>query len=74
MDVGHGSAIIIEKGGEAIIYDTGAAWGQSSIAKSVLEPVLRKRNLTLAGLILSMMTMTMPVAPSGWLPICLPAG
>ncbi len=53
FDVGHGLAVLIEKNGHAILYDTGAAWGNMSIAQLVVEPVLSKRGTTLDGIILS---------------------
>ncbi|OEE58140.1 DNA internalization-related competence protein ComEC/Rec2 [Enterovibrio norvegicus FF-162] len=53
LDVGHGLAVLIEKDGEAILYDTGAAWTSSSIAESVVYSVLQSRGSALVGLILS---------------------
>ncbi|WP_325892947.1 DNA internalization-related competence protein ComEC/Rec2 [Grimontia sp. NTOU-MAR1] len=53
LDVGHGLAVLVEKNGEAILYDTGAAWSSGSIAQSVIEPILSARNSKLAGLIIS---------------------
>ncbi|MBL4831028.1 MAG: DNA internalization-related competence protein ComEC/Rec2 [Aliivibrio sp.] len=54
LDVGHGLAVIIEKGGEAILYDTGSAWEGGSIAQRVVIPVLHHRGIEqLEGLILS---------------------
>ncbi|MEQ4923895.1 DNA internalization-related competence protein ComEC/Rec2 [Proteus hauseri] len=54
LDVGHGLAIIIEKEGEAIIYDTGMRWKSGgSIAKSVIIPYLKNRKITPSTLIIS---------------------
>ncbi len=53
LDVGHGLAVLIEQNGQAVLYDTGASWGSSSIAKSVIEPVLTKLNLSLTGVMIS---------------------
>ncbi|CZF78493.1 ComEC family competence protein [Grimontia celer] len=53
LDVGHGLAVLVEKNGEAILYDTGAAWSSGSIAQSVIEPIISSRNSKLTGLILS---------------------
>ncbi|MBG2875254.1 DNA internalization-related competence protein ComEC/Rec2 [Proteus alimentorum] len=54
LDVGHGLAIIIEKEGEAIIYDTGIRWKSGgSIAKSVIIPYLRNHRLKPVALIIS---------------------
>ncbi len=40
LDVGHGLAIVIKQGREAIVYDTGIAWQESSIAEQVITPFL----------------------------------
>ncbi|WP_028024078.1 DNA internalization-related competence protein ComEC/Rec2 [Enterovibrio calviensis] len=53
LDVGHGLAVLIEKDGEAVLYDTGGAWSSGSIAESVVSPILQSRGSSLAGLILS---------------------
>ncbi|MFB9936535.1 DNA internalization-related competence protein ComEC/Rec2 [Photobacterium aphoticum] len=54
LDVGHGLAIIISRGQQAVVYDTGDQWPMGSIASSVIEPVLKARGITqLDGLILS---------------------
>ncbi len=54
LDVGHGLAVIIEKQGEAILYDTGSAWEDGSMAQSVVIPVLRHRGIEqLEGVIIS---------------------
>nr|WP_235365506.1 DNA internalization-related competence protein ComEC/Rec2 [Proteus terrae] len=54
LDVGHGLAVILEKEGEAIIYDTGMRWKNGgSIAKNVIIPYLRHHRLTPVALIIS---------------------
>ncbi len=55
LDVGHGLAVLIESEGEALLYDTGASWGKSSIAQSVIQPVLDKLDLSLTGVMISHM-------------------
>ncbi|MDD1794765.1 DNA internalization-related competence protein ComEC/Rec2 [Enterovibrio sp. ZSDZ42] len=53
LDVGHGLAVLIEKEGEAVLYDTGGAWSSGSIVESVVSPILQSRGSRLVGLILS---------------------
>lgn len=54
LDVGHGLAIVIEKNGHAIVYDTGSSWPGGSYAQNVIEPILQQRGIRrLDGLILS---------------------
>lgn len=56
LDVGHGLAVVIDKNRRAIVYDTGLAWENGSMADAVILPLLRKRNIrSLDGLILSHM-------------------
>ncbi len=43
LDVGHGLAVIIEKGGKILLYDTGKAWQGGSIAEQVITPILQRR-------------------------------
>lgn len=43
LDVGHGLAVLIEKEGEVLLYDTGKAWDKGSIAQQVVSPVLHRR-------------------------------
>lgn len=45
LDVGHGLAMVIERGGKALLYDTGNAWPGGDAAKSVIIPWLTWRNL-----------------------------
>ncbi|MDD1782855.1 DNA internalization-related competence protein ComEC/Rec2 [Enterovibrio sp. ZSDZ35] len=53
LDVGHGLSVLIEKQGQAVVYDTGAAWQSGNMAQLVLDPVMQKRGVSLAGLIVS---------------------
>ncbi|NVC63675.1 DNA internalization-related competence protein ComEC/Rec2 [Vibrio sp. 05-20-BW147] len=54
LDVGHGLSVLIEKQGKAIVYDTGKAWQEGSIAEQVIEPILVKRGIhALDGMIIS---------------------
>jgi competence protein ComEC len=41
LDVGHGLALLVEKNGQHLLYDTGNKWPGGSIAESVIEPVLK---------------------------------
>ncbi|MGR5235397.1 DNA internalization-related competence protein ComEC/Rec2 [Vibrio alfacsensis] len=43
LDVGHGLAVLIEKDGEVMLYDTGKSWGTGSIAEQVITPILHRR-------------------------------
>lgn len=42
MDIGHGLAVVIRQEQRVLLYDTGAAWNDSSIAEQVLTPYLVK--------------------------------
>ncbi len=53
LDIGHGLAVLIERNGESILYDTGGAWRSGSMAQSVVDPILKQRGSELVGLILS---------------------
>ena len=54
LDVGHGLAVLIEKNGKAILYDTGMGWEGGSYANSVIHPVLKNRGIKyLDGFVLS---------------------
>ncbi|MDC9603445.1 ComEC family protein [Xenorhabdus griffiniae] len=53
LDVGHGLAVVIDKGGEAIVFDTGNRWETGSMAEKVIEPYLRWHRLTPGQIILS---------------------
>lgn len=43
LDVGHGLAVVIEKDGKVLLYDTGKAWPNGSVAEQVITPVLHRR-------------------------------
>ncbi|MBE2894665.1 DNA internalization-related competence protein ComEC/Rec2 [Spirabiliibacterium falconis] len=45
MDVGQGLAIIIERQGKAILYDTGQGWEGGSMARLELIPYLTRRGV-----------------------------
>lgn len=53
LDVGHGLAIVISRGEQAVLYDTGGRWLQGSAAEQMVLPFIRRRGLTLEGIILS---------------------
>ncbi|WP_026027181.1 DNA internalization-related competence protein ComEC/Rec2 [Vibrio ordalii] len=54
LDVGHGLAVLIEKEGRYVLYDTGASWQGGDHIQATVAPVLNKRGATqLDGLILS---------------------
>lgn len=54
LDVGHGLAIVLIKGNEAIIYDTGDKWAQASVASQIISPFLVKRGVEkLEGIVIS---------------------
>ncbi|RLV59741.1 DNA internalization-related competence protein ComEC/Rec2 [Parashewanella curva] len=47
LDVGQGLAIVLEKQGKVLLYDTGAKYGQDfSYAKTVVIPFLESKGLT----------------------------
>lgn len=54
LDVGHGLAVIIEKGGRTLLYDLGNYWQGGSVVASTLLPILHQRsNPPVDGVILS---------------------
>ncbi|WP_237385259.1 ComEC family protein [Xenorhabdus sp. Sc-CR9] len=53
LDVGHGLAIVIDKGGKAIIFDTGNRWETGSMAEKVIVPYLQWHRLIPEQIILS---------------------
>ncbi|MBP1128942.1 competence protein ComEC [Serratia sp. PL17] len=53
LDVGHGLATVIEKNGQAIVYDTGPRWGAGSAAGRNILPFLNWRGLSVEQIILS---------------------
>lgn len=40
LDVGHGLAVVVQQGNSAMVYDTGAAWKNSSFAQQIVSPYL----------------------------------
>nr|WP_113867017.1 ComEC family protein [Brenneria salicis]NMN91398.1 competence protein ComEC [Brenneria salicis ATCC 15712 = DSM 30166]RBP61760.1 competence protein ComEC [Brenneria salicis ATCC 15712 = DSM 30166]RLM30491.1 ComEC family protein [Brenneria salicis ATCC 15712 = DSM 30166] len=53
LDVGHGLAIVIERNGKAVLYDTGSRWPGGDMATREILPYLRWRGLSLEKIILS---------------------
>ncbi|MEX0445997.1 ComEC family protein [Xenorhabdus sp. SGI246] len=53
LDVGHGLSVIIDKGGKAVLFDTGNRWETGSMAEKVIQPYLRWHRLTPEQIILS---------------------
>lgn len=53
LDVGHGLAMVIERNGKAILYDTGSAWAGGDSGKQTIIPWLRWHHLQPEGIILS---------------------
>ena len=45
LDVGHGLAIVISQGKEAVIYDTGNRWQQGDTGQRIIIPWLQQRQL-----------------------------
>lgn len=53
LDVGHGLAVLIERRGNAILYDTGNKWDGGDIATSEIIPYLYWHGLKLDGMVIS---------------------
>lgn len=53
LDVGQGLAMVIERHGKAILYDTGLAWPGGDSAQQLIVPWLRWHHLRPEGVILS---------------------
>ncbi|HHG8772261.1 TPA: ComEC family protein [Raoultella planticola] len=53
LDVGQGLALVIERQGAAILYDTGLAWPDGDSGRQIIIPWLRWHNLRPEGIILS---------------------
>jgi len=53
LDVGQGLAMVIERQGKAILYDTGLAWPGGDSAQRLIIPWLRWHHLRPEGIILS---------------------
>ncbi|MEH2920220.1 ComEC family protein [Samsonia erythrinae] len=53
LDVGHGLAVVIERHGKAVLYDTGNRWENADMATREILPYLRWRGLSVEKIILS---------------------
>ncbi|MEE3649571.1 MULTISPECIES: ComEC family protein [unclassified Brenneria] len=53
LDVGHGLAVVIERNGKAILYDTGNRWDGGDMATREILPYLRWRGLVMEKIIVS---------------------
>lgn len=53
IDVGHGLAIVITQGDEAVLYDAGPRWTQGDAGSRVILPWLQRKNSSLNTIILS---------------------
>ncbi|MCC3701125.1 ComEC family protein [Rouxiella badensis] len=53
LDVGHGLAVLIEKNGRGVLYDTGNRWETGSQAQMQILPYLQWRNIVLDQIIVS---------------------
>ncbi|QCR10330.1 ComEC family protein [Brenneria rubrifaciens] len=53
LDVGHGLAVVIERDGKAVLYDTGNRWEGGDMAGREILPYLRWRGLSVEKIILS---------------------
>ncbi|QLR42533.1 ComEC family protein [Enterobacter sp. RHBSTW-00994] len=53
LDVGQGLAMVVERQGKAILYDTGLAWPGGDSAQQLIIPWLRWHHLTPEGVVLS---------------------
>lgn len=53
LDIGHGLAVVIERQGHAILFDTGDRWSGGDSGQSVIIPWLRAQGLTVDMIIIS---------------------
>lgn len=53
LDVGQGLAMVIERQGAALLYDTGLAWPEGDSGEQIIIPWLRWHHLHLEGVVLS---------------------
>ncbi|WP_350338133.1 ComEC family protein [Symbiopectobacterium purcellii] len=53
LDVGHGLAIVIEREGQTVLFDTGSQWSGGDMAQYEILPYLRWRGITPEAVILS---------------------
>ncbi|RMN19660.1 hypothetical protein ALQ63_03628 [Serratia plymuthica] len=53
LDVGHGLAVVIERNGKGILFDTGDRWATGSAAERHILPMLNWRGIDLEQIIIS---------------------
>ncbi|WP_261137619.1 ComEC family protein [Serratia entomophila] len=53
LDVGHGLAVVIERNGKGILFDTGDRWATGSAAQRHILPMLNWRGIELEQIIIS---------------------
>jgi competence protein ComEC len=53
IDIGHGLAVLIEKQGKGVLFDTGNRWEGGDSAQRTILPFLRWRNVELEEIIIS---------------------
>ncbi|WP_127959774.1 DNA internalization-related competence protein ComEC/Rec2 [Serratia microhaemolytica] len=53
LDVGHGLAVLIERDGKGVIYDTGDRWQNGSAAERFILPFLHWRQISLQHIFIS---------------------
>lgn len=53
LDVGHGLAVVISQGDEAVVYDTGNRWQQTNAGERIIVPWLLSHGLKLQQVIIS---------------------
>ncbi|WP_312241491.1 DNA internalization-related competence protein ComEC/Rec2 [Pantoea sp.] len=53
LDVGHGLAVVISQGREAVVYDTGNRWAKGDAGERVIAPWLRRKGIRIREVMLS---------------------
>lgn len=53
LDIGHGLAMVVERHGRAILYDTGPAWPGGDAGQQAIIPWLRWHNVQVDGIVIS---------------------
>lgn len=53
LDVGHGLAVVISQGSEAVIYDTGNRWTKGDAGERIIAPWLQRKGMRIKEVILS---------------------
>lgn len=53
LDVGHGLAVVITQGEQAVLFDTGSSWAKRSAAEQIITPYLTWQGIQLVGIIIS---------------------